>query len=73
MLIRIQVFKGDVGFSRNLPAERIIMAAFKTGELSFLVKWVGSEETDYVPAKEANIKIPQVNSSYPSVFCIFSF
>ena len=73
MLIRVQVFKGDVGFSRNLPADRIIMTAFKTGELSFLVKWEGSEETDCVLAKEANIKIPQVNSSYPSVFCMFSF
>ena len=68
MLIRLQVFKATVGFSRNLPAERIIMTAFKKGELSFFVKWAGSEETDYVPAKEAKIKIPQVNSPYPFVF-----
>ena len=73
MLLRLQVFKGAGGFSRNLPAERIIVTAFKMGELTFLVKWTGSEETDYVPAKQANREIPQVNSAYPSDVCTCPF
>ena len=73
MLLLLQVFKEAGGFSRNLPADRIIVPAFEMGELSFLVKWTGSEETDYVPAKEANRKIPQVNSAYPSDVCTCPF
>jgi hypothetical protein len=30
------------------------------GGLSFLVKWKGSDEMDFVGAKEAKAKIPQV-------------
>jgi len=48
------------GFARGLTAEKIICATSDPGDRKFLVKWKGSNETDLVSAKEANVKIPQV-------------
>ncbi|XP_077559638.1 chromobox protein homolog 1-like [Haemaphysalis longicornis] len=58
---RILVAKPKVrGFARGLEPERIVGATDETGELVFLVEWKGSKRRDLVPAREANVKCPQV-------------
>ena len=37
----------------------IIFGIFESGTLNCFFQWKGSDEADLVPAKEANIKIPQ--------------
>merc|ERR1711970_751395 len=57
---KIQDDDGPTGFKRGFTPEKIIGATDESGALMFLMKWEGSEVSELVPAKEANVKCPQV-------------
>jgi len=49
------------GFERGLEVERIMGVTDTSGDqLMFLIKWKNEEETELVPAQDANTKVPQL-------------
>nr|AGG11735.1 Umbrea [Drosophila elegans] len=48
------------GFKHGLQPSKILGATNSSGQLMFLMKWVGTEHADLVLAKQANVICPQV-------------
>lgn len=54
-----QIYKQN-GFERGLVPEKILGASDVAGHLMFLMQWKSTDKAELVPAKEANLKCPQI-------------
>ena len=50
----------SIYFTEKYEPEKIIGATDEYGGLHFLIKWKDNRQADLIPAKVANVKIPQV-------------
>lgn len=56
-----KVIEGPRGFDRGLEADRILDASTdSSGEMLFFLKWKGTDKADFVLAKDAKSKCPQL-------------
>lgn len=51
---------GGNGFQMGYSPEKILGASDSTGQLMFLIQWKNVDKAELVPAKEANVKCPQL-------------
>jgi len=54
------IVKNPQVFDRGLEPENIITARKSDGQVRFLMKWTGTDKSDWVLAKEANVQCPDI-------------